>query len=102
MTMPKDKDPGFMPEILETPSAPSIVVAPARRAKPKEYWLVNPAGAIHSVSREHAKERMKNAGWRIATPAEVEELKRRKGIQLFDDPICKPWSPDPEPDAPLE
>lgn len=85
-------------------NTPHVVVAPLRRekAKPKEYFLVNPAGAIHSVTREHARERMKKAGWRIATNEEVAELKRRGNHQLFDDPICKPWSPDPEPDAPID
>lgn len=76
---------------------------PARKpAKPAEndaarrYFLVNPAGAIHEVTREHARERLKIAGWRLATAAEVAELERRGGEQRADDPICPPWSPDPD------
>lgn len=61
----------------------------------KSYFLVNPAGAIHSVSREHARERLKLAGWRLASQAEVDELRARSGHQRWDDPICAPWTPEP-------
>lgn len=62
----------------------------------RRYYLVNPAGAIHEVTREHARERLKIAGWRLATAAEVAELAARGGEQRADDPICPPWTPDPD------
>jgi hypothetical protein len=69
--------------------------APARR-----YFLVNPKGAIHEADREHCRERLKVAGWRLATAAEIQALEDAGGEQRFDRPICAPWSPDP--DAQLE
>jgi hypothetical protein len=32
----------------------------------------------------------------MATAAEVAELDARGGEQRADDPICTPWSPDPD------
>jgi hypothetical protein len=61
----------------------------------REYHIVNPAGAIHSVTREHARTRLATVGWRMATPDEVAAYKGQT-IQRYDDPICAPWSPDPD------
>ncbi len=66
-------------------------VKPARR-----YFIVNPAGALHEVTREHASELLRSPGFRMATPAEVEQLHAQGGEQRFDQPICTPWSPDPD------
>jgi hypothetical protein len=68
-------------------------------SKPKEerdYFIVNPAGAIHSVSYEHAKARLALPGWRMATAEEVAKLKARGGNQVHNKPICQPWSPEPQ------
>lgn len=77
---------------------PAVADAPARR-----YFVVNKAGAIHECDREHARWRLGQVGYRMATPAEVAELAARGGEQRADDPICTPWSPDPDaqidPDA---
>lgn len=83
------------------PTTPKSSALPARRAasSEKRYFIVNPAGAIHEVTREHARERLKVVGWRMATSAEVAELNARGGNQRADDPICTPWSPDPDVDA---
>ena len=67
--------------------------------KPKEerdYYIVNPAGAIHGVDYAHAKQRLAQPGWRMATAAEVAKLQAAKGRQVWDKPICEPWSPEPQ------
>ena len=58
-------------------------------------WIVNPAGALHQVTRAHARERFQSAGWRKATPEEIAELQKRGGKQVFDNPIAAPWTPEP-------
>jgi hypothetical protein len=70
--------------------------APAAPRAPKRYFIVNPAGAIHEVDREHARWRLGQVGFRMATPAEVAELDARSGEQRADSPICARWSPDPD------
>lgn len=88
---------------MATPKKPA---QPATQSAPKagrRYFIVNKAGAIHEVDREHARERLRQVGYRLATPAEVAELEARGGEQRADNPICTPWSPDPDaqidPDA---
>ena len=61
----------------------------------KAYYIVNPAGAVHSVTRAHARERLGEVGWRMATAAEVSTYKDRR-IQRSDQPIAQPFSPDPD------
>jgi hypothetical protein len=68
----------------------------ATKKTAKGYFIVNPAGAIHSVSYEHAKDRLRKPGWRMATKAEVAKLNQRDGNQVHDDPIVEPWKPEPE------
>ncbi len=63
------------------------------------YYVVNPGGAIHACSREIAAECFQRPGWRKATPEEMVELERRKGHQTADNPICKPWSTEPDQEA---
>lgn len=58
------------------------------------YYIVNPAGAVHDCSRDHATMRLKILGYRLATDAEIEQYTERK-MQRFDQPIAEPWSPDP-------
>jgi hypothetical protein len=61
----------------------------------KTYYIVNPAGAIHPADYQHARWRLASPGWRSATAAEVEALKKAGGRQVHDSPICPPWSPEP-------
>lgn len=69
---------------------------PKQPKAPRRYFIVNPKGAIHEVDREHARERLRLPGWRMATPEEVARLEGAKGHQVFDKPICPRWSPDPD------
>jgi hypothetical protein len=76
---------------MATPKKPQPTAPVGRR-----YFIVNKAGAIHEVDREHAKMRLGQIGFRLATPAEIAELDARGGEQRASDPICAPWSPDPD------
>ncbi len=78
---------------MATPKNPKpAAAAPVGR----RYFIVNKAGAIHEVDREHARVRLAQVGFRMATAAEVAELEARGGEQRANDPICTPWSPDPD------
>lgn len=83
--------------------APSKPKAPAAAPSGRRYFIVNPAGCIHEVDREHARWRLSIVGWRMATAAEVAQLDAQGGEQRADSPICQPWTPDPDklidPDA---
>lgn len=59
------------------------------------YYLVNPGGAIHSVSRDHAAWRLKTAGWRLASEEEIATY-LGQALQIHDRPIAQPWTPDPD------
>lgn len=67
----------------------------------KVYYIVNPAGAIHDVTREIAKMRLKTPGYRMATQEEINKLqaqiKEGKG-QTWDHPIAPPFSAEPPED----
>lgn len=72
--------------------------AAAQAGKSKEektYYIVNPSGAIHAVSYEHARWRLSQVGYRTATAEEVAEYKARGGNQAHNNPIAAPWSPEP-------
>jgi hypothetical protein len=62
--------------------------------KTVRYYIVNPQGAVHEVSREMAKARLALAGWREPTKAELKAYKDTK-IQRSGEPIAKPWTPEP-------
>lgn len=83
--------------VEKQPAAAPAPEKPPRKAPKAEkaYHLVNPKGAIHQVTREHARERLSQAGWRLATADEIAELEARGGLQVADDPICPPFNPDP-------
>lgn len=68
----------------------------------KRYFIVNPAGAIHEVTYEHAKSLLGKVGYRNATAAEVKKLNSRRGNvaagnQEFKKPVCEPFAASPEP-----
>lgn len=63
------------------------------------YYIVNPSGTVHTVTREHARTRLRKPGWRLAEDHEI-ELYLETRVQRYDRPIAEPW--DPEPPAPPE
>lgn len=68
------------------------------------FYMVNPAGAIHVVTRDHAYERMRtHVGFRLATDDEIEQYSESRK-QVWDQPIAEAWNPEPEvlPDIPEE
>lgn len=74
----------------------------------KRYFIVNPAGAVHEVTYEHAAQLLRRPGFRPATQEQVKKYmtpdprfadathKKGKPIQRFDKPIGEPWNPAPE------
>lgn len=62
------------------------------------FYLVNPAGAIHTVTRAHAVNRLRQPGWRLAEDAEI-EVYLETSVQRHLRPICAPWTPEPEIEA---
>lgn len=78
------------------PTEPESPPKPIKQqGKGGAYFIVNPAGAIHGVTREHARERLAVAGWRMATEEEIAAYQGQK-IQRHDRPICAKWTPDPD------
>ena len=66
-----------------------------QQGKAGVYYIVNPAGAVHSVERDHAAWRLRTAGWRMATEEEIAAY-RGQEIQRHDRPIAPKWAPDPD------
>lgn len=57
------------------------------------YFIVNPHGAVHEVSKEHAEERINSdPRWRMATKAEVDAY-LAADQQTADTPLATPWAP---------
>lgn len=67
--------------------------ATKRQGQRGNYWIVNPRGAIHGVTREHAAERLRQPGWRMATEEEIEQATGQR-TQRWDAPIAAPWAPE--------
>ena len=59
----------------------------------KFYLIVNPAGAMHVVSEDHARSRLALPGWRMATADEKAKYKTAAGNQRAGRPLAKPFSP---------
>ncbi len=59
----------------------------------ENHYIVNPGGAVHQVSREHALERLKLAGWRMATGEEIARYDPENAIQIAGRPFGAPWQP---------
>ncbi len=68
----------------------------AETTEPKvnRYFVLNPGGAIHEVTREHAAQLFKNPGFRKPTAAQVKTYLAAK-LQRHDKPIGEKWSSDP-------
>lgn len=54
--------------------------------------IVNPAGAVHGVTADQARELMNRVGYRKATGEEIEQLKAQNGKQVCDKPIAATWA----------
>jgi len=67
------------------------------KRKKARYFIVNPAGAIHEVTRDLAAVRLRQPGYRKATRAEVGALIEAKGFQRAGRPLATIWNPEPEP-----
>ena len=59
------------------------------------YFIVNPAGAVHSCDKDHARTRLQVVGWRLADDGEIERY-QEQDIQRADAPIAPRWSPEPD------
>lgn len=80
------------------PVQPNPIPEPEAEAEAPEervYYIVNPAGAVHTATRDHARERLGQVGYRKATPAEIEKYKAT-AIQRSDRPIAKPFTVEPD------
>lgn len=68
------------------------------------YFILNPSGAVHEVSKEQAAELLRGVrgpGYRAATPEQVKQYmipnpKFEKPIQDWREPIGERWDPEPE------
>lgn len=57
------------------------------------FFLVNPKGAVHEVTQEHAEQRINaDPRYRMATEDEVAAF-LSAGEQRADEPIGTPWAP---------
>lgn len=63
--------------------------------KEKRYFIVNPKGCIHEVTKEHAQMRLAQVGYRMATAAEVKKLQAAGGNQQAGQPLAEPFSTEP-------
>lgn len=61
----------------------------------KPYYIINPAGAIHGVNKDRARELLRKPGYRMATKEEVKMYMAAKPHKGFG-PVAKPWNPEPE------
>lgn len=67
----------------------------------KSFLIVNPKGIMHVVSEQHARERLKIVGWRLATDDEKKAYFEAGGNQRFDSPLAAKFSPEPLADRAL-
>lgn len=76
-----------------------------QQAKPKagtkRYFIVNPAGAVHEVTREHARARLQEIGYRMATAKEVAAYKKAPAHRGLG-PVAAAWSPEPDVEVEIE
>lgn len=62
----------------------------------KRYFIVNPKGTVHEVTREHAQTRLREVGWRMATREEIKAFFVAGEHQAHDKPAGAPHVPEPE------
>lgn len=96
MATTKPTKPATTEPTADAPPAEQPTEQPAKRqGVDGTYYLVNPSGAIHGVTRAHAADRLKTAGWRLASEEEIAAYAAQP-LQVHDRPICAPWTPDPD------
>ena len=64
--------------------------------KPLRFFIINPSGTMHEVDQEHARWRLGQLGWTMATKEQVVEFLKVGGNQTAKSPLFEPFSPDPE------
>lgn len=72
---------------------------------PKVIYLINPAGCMHEVTREHAAVKMKESmGYRVANKDQIAKYwdaikaakqKKKPFIQSHEKPLFEKWTPEP-------
>lgn len=72
----------------------------ALQGKDEVFYIVNPAGAVHTVDRDHCKYRLRQVGYRLATEDEIKAYQSQR-VQRPKNPIAPPWSPEPDVDITL-
>lgn len=77
----------------ETP--PPAYKRPVPVEKERPYYIVNPAGAVHSVSRSEASNLLRRLGYRMAKREEITRY-HELDVQDFRRPIAPRWTPDPD------
>ena len=102
MAPTKDKD-----TALVTPDGAPVTPNPAarkyERPTEKSYYIVNPSGAIHGVTREHATGRLRqDPRYRMATKPEIQALHDANGRQQVGRPLARPYAVDPDVDINLD
>lgn len=70
--------------------------------KQQFFHIVNPAGAIHVVDRDHARWRLGQVGFRLATADEIAAYEGAGGTQHAGELFAPAFSPEPPelPDLP--
>ena len=61
----------------------------------KEYFIVNPTGTVHSVSKEHAAKRLRSPGWVMASEDEINTY-HLVSRQTWDHPFAQVHTVDPD------
>lgn len=84
-------------KLVKTPKGP--LSAPVE-ADPV-YLIVNPHGTMHVVTADHARERLRLPGWRLASADEKAAYKKANGNQRFDRPLAARFDPEPDIDEAL-
>ncbi len=93
----RDKKGAFTNDVTADADGKTEVVTHHVKTTQKVFYLVNPGGAIHEVTEQHARQRLAlGRGWRVATKEQIAEYKRRGKHQTFDDPIAPRWVPTGE------
>ncbi len=70
----------------------------------KRYFIINPAGALHEVTKEHATERLTDdPRYRMATKAEIKKYldylasqKKNGSMSRAFPPVAPRWKPEAE------
>jgi len=86
---------------MAQPKKVTVVQQDSQDEAEKFYLIVNPAGAMHVVSAEHARSRLKQVGWRMATAEEKAAYKASNGNQRAGRPLAKPYNVAAEIEAAL-